>query len=98
MISRFLSAVLALGFVAVCSASEGFIHSGLLHCREDIARMKAGVARGDGPIHDGFEMLVKIPYYKVDYRMRGPVEEWGRAPNINTGQAQEDAMEHTKMR
>ena len=54
--------------------------------------MKAGVARGEGPIHDGFEMLVKSPYSKADYRMRGPVEEWGRAPNINTGQAQEDAM------
>lgn len=92
MISRFLWAVLALGFVAICSASEGFIHPGLLHSREDIARMKAGVARGDGAIHDGFEMLVKSPYSKADYRMRGPVEEWGRAPNINTGQAQEDAM------
>ena len=39
--------------------------------------MKAGVASRDGSIHDGFEMLVKSPYSKADYRMRGPVEEWG---------------------
>ena len=95
MISRFLMGGLAfvvLGCLSPGLAKEGFVHPGLLHSREDIARMKAGVAKGEGPIYDGFEMLAKSPYSKANYRMRGPVEEWGRAPNINTSQAQEDAL------
>ena len=78
-------------FVVSISAAEGFFHPGLLHSREDIARMQLAVSKKEGPIYAGFEMLAKSPFAKSDYRMRGPVEEWGRAPNINTGQAQDDA-------
>lgn len=72
-------------------ASEGFFHPGLLHSKEDLARIKEGVAAGNGAIYEGYEVLLKNPFAKSDYRMRGPVKEWGRAPNINTGQAQDDA-------
>ena len=72
-------------------AADGFIHPGLLHSREDIARMKEAVAKKRGPIYEGFKVLEQSPNAKADYKMRGPVEEWGRAPNINTGIAQSDA-------
>ncbi len=76
--------------LAAC-ASEGFIHPGLLHSKEDLARIKEGVAMGSGAIHEGYGVLAKSKYAKSDYRMRGPVKEWGRAPNIHTDRAQEDA-------
>ena len=72
-------------------AADGFIHPGLLHSRKDIARMKEAVAKKRGPIYEGFKVLEQSPNAKADYKMRGPVEEWGRAPNINTGIAQGDA-------
>ena len=72
-------------------AADGFIHPGLLHSREDIARMKEAVAKKRGPIYEGFKVLEQSANAKADYKMRGPVEEWGRAPNINTGIAQSDA-------
>ena len=53
--------------------------------------MKSAVANGEGPSYDGYEVLADSLFSKADYRMRGPVEEWGRAPNKNTGQAQDDA-------
>ena len=53
--------------------------------------MRSAVGKGEGPIYDGFEVLADSLFSKADYRMRGPVEEWGRAPNKNTGQAQDDA-------
>lgn len=76
--------------VTTCAA-DGFIHPGLLHTKEDLARIKEGVASETGVIHEGYQVLTESPYAKSDYRMQGPVIEWGRAPNINTGQAQEDA-------
>ena len=72
-------------------AADGFIHPGLLHSRKDIVRMKEAVAKKRGPIYEGFKVLEQSPNAKADYKMRGPVEEWGRAPNINTGIAQSDA-------
>ena len=38
-------------------ASDGCIHPGLLHSREDIARMKEAVAKKHGPIYEGFKVL-----------------------------------------
>jgi len=94
MFSRFLMgglAILILAIIPTGSAAEGFVHPGLLHSQEDIVRMRSAVGKGEGPIYDGFEVLADSLFSKVDYRMRGPVEEWGRAPNKNTGQAQDDA-------
>ncbi len=71
--------------------ASGFVHPGLLHSREDINRIKIAIRQKEGPIYEGFKLLLESPFSKMDYRMLGPVEEWGRAPNINTGQAQNDA-------
>ena len=94
MISRLLNISLSvLGFVLEIkvSADSGFNHPGLLHSHEDIARIKIAIEKKDGPIYEGFQVLLDSPYAKMDYHMLGPVKEWGRAPNINTGQAQNDA-------
>ena len=72
-------------------ASDGFKHPGLLHGKEDIARMKKAVAKKQGPIYVGFKVLEQSANARADYKMKGPVEEWGRAPNINTGIAKSDA-------
>lgn len=53
--------------------------------------MKAAVARREGPIYEGFRVLAESPHARADYRLRGPVSEWGRAPNRNTSKAQSDA-------
>ncbi len=39
--------------------------------------MKSAVGKGERPIYDGFEVLADSLFSKADYRMRGPVEEWG---------------------
>ena len=62
-----------------------------LHSQDDIDRIKKAVTEKEGPIYEGFKILLESPFSKMEYRMQGPVEEWGRAPNINTGQAQNDA-------
>ena len=72
-------------------AVSRFVHPGLLHSQDDINRIKKAVVEKEGPIYEGFKILLESPFSKMEYRMQGPVEEWGRAPNINTGQAQNDA-------
>ena len=72
-------------------AVSRFVHPGLLHSQDDINRIKKAVAEKEGPIYEGFKILLESPFSKMEYRMQGPVEEWGRAPNINTGKAQNDA-------
>ncbi len=53
--------------------------------------MKAAVAKRQGPIFEGFKKLEESAEARSDYRRKGPFEEWGRAPNIRTGEAQSDA-------
>jgi lysophospholipase L1-like esterase len=92
--SRYL--LLAFGFFLsippVRSAQEEFIHPGLLHSRSDIQRMKVAVLTEKGPIFEGFKLLEKSAYAQADYRMRGPFPEWGRAPNIRTGETESDGL------
>ena len=93
MLIRFLHVVVGSMLLASGVGLYGgeFIHPGLLHSQSDIDRMRAAVAREEGAIYEGFQVLVNSRYSSADYRMRGPAEEWGRAPNIRTGEAQSDA-------
>jgi lysophospholipase L1-like esterase len=76
---------------SACSGEDSFIHPGLLHNETDIQRMKEAVNNEKGTIYEGFKVLLESDYSKTDYKMRGPFPEWGRAPNIRTGEAQSDA-------
>ncbi|MEM7230726.1 MAG: GDSL-type esterase/lipase family protein [Planctomycetota bacterium] len=87
-----LSFTLAVVSTSSSIADGGFVHPGVLHSREDLARMKAAVAAKQEPIYSGFRMLEQSKYSKSNYRLRGPFPEWGRAPNIRTGEAQSDAQ------
>ena len=73
------------------SGEDSFIHPGLLHNETDIQRMREAVTNERGAIYEGFKALLESDYSKADYKMRGPFPEWGRAPNIRTGEAQSDA-------
>ena len=73
------------------SGEDSFIHPGLLHNETDIQRMREAVTNERGAIYEGFKALLESDYSKSDYKMRGPFPEWGRAPNIRTGEAQSDA-------
>ena len=74
-----------------CFGKDSFIHPGLLHNETDIQRMKEAVNNEKGTIYEGFKVLLESDFSKADYKMRGPFPEWGRAPNIRTGEAQSDA-------
>ena len=85
-------AVLCLCWTLAPSAVEAqFVHPGLLHTRADLERMRAGVANKTPPIYAGFRKLEESPHAKADYRVRGPAPEWGRRPNVRSGDAQSDA-------
>lgn len=68
-----------------------FCHPGLLHSREDLDRMKKMVSEGKEPYKSGFERFKADPASRLDYRMRGPAEEIGRNPNINSAYFDSDA-------
>ncbi|MEC9326656.1 MAG: alginate lyase family protein, partial [Verrucomicrobiota bacterium] len=53
--------------------------------------MKEAINNEKGTIFEGFKTLLASDHSKADYKMRGPFPEWGRAPNIRTGEAQSDA-------
>ena len=70
-----------------------FVHPGLLHTRADLERMRAGIAKGEGTIFAGFEVLKASGYAQADYRMRGPLRSWGRGRGSSgrQGEASSDA-------
>ena len=87
-----LSAVLLAISHSSSQAADPCNHPGLLHSRADLERMRAAVAARKGPIFEGFKVLEKSPYASLDYKMRGPFPEWGRAPNIRMGETVSDAI------
>ncbi|RNG18022.1 alginate lyase family protein, partial [Streptomyces botrytidirepellens] len=62
--------------------SRTFTHPGLLHGAADLARMKAAVAAGESPVHDGFSALAASPRSSSAYTVRntGQITSWGRGP------------------
>lgn len=64
-------------------AAFAFAHPGLLHTRQDLARMRDGVAANRQPIRAGFEVLRNHAQSKAEYRILGPLAEIGRNPTIH---------------
>jgi len=80
-----------LTFLLSAFVQGAFRHPGLLHSREDLERMRKMVFEGMEPYKSGFEILKANPASQMGYRMRGPAEEIGRNPNMNSTQFDSDA-------
>ena len=83
--------MLSAAAVVQLPAEGGFIHPGLLHSQSDLERMRAAVAKEEGPIYAGFQKLKEGEHWRADYRRQGPFPEIGRAPTIRIGEARNDA-------
>ena len=70
--------LLILGFARPALADFAFIHPGLLHGAEDLARMKRAVAAKEQPTFAGFEIFQKDSRSQLNYVLRGPQESVGR--------------------
>ena len=82
----------ACGLVSALGNERSFVHPGLLHTASDFERMGLAVSLEKGPIYEGFKILRDSPYAKSNYALKGPFPEWGRAPNIRKGEAENDAL------
>lgn len=63
-------------------SEQGFVHPGLLHTADDLARMRTAVASRQSPIYDGFQALAAHARSSYDYVIRnaGHITSWGRGP------------------
>lgn len=59
------------------------VHPGMLHSKEDLARMKDGVRLHREPILSGFEVFRRHPNSQSTYSPRGPVAMVGRNPTVH---------------
>jgi hypothetical protein len=88
------SRIVTLGVLLIAQplfADFAFVHPGLLHSGEDLARMKAAVAAKQEPIFAGFEVFRAHSASQATYPMKGPFEEIGRSPNIHFSDFDQDA-------
>ncbi len=84
-------ASLTLGIACISPVQAAFRHPGLLHSQADLERMRSMVSQGVEPWASGFAVFKADRYSQLDYRMRGPGEEIGRAPSVNFNQFDSDA-------
>lgn len=82
-----LCAAVALAQTAGVAGRE-FAHPGLLHSREDVARMRQRVAAGDEPWKSGFEVLRADACSRADWRLRGPRDTVTRCPSGSRGNSE----------
>jgi len=73
------------------STAQQFVHPGLLQSREDLARIKNGVAMRIEPIFTGYNELKDNRQSQFDYKMQGPMEMVGRNPTVGQGVYDADA-------
>jgi len=59
------------------------VHPGMLHSKDDLARMRAGMRARREPILSGFEALRQHPNSQSTYMPRGPVAMIGRNPTVH---------------
>lgn len=83
--------VAASGSTERSSSTQGFIHPGVLHTKEDLLRMRKQVAAGNQPWASGFEALRDHSQSASDYQVRGGFEETGRKPSVRSSEHESDA-------
>ncbi|MCD0487637.1 alginate lyase family protein [Pedobacter sp. MC2016-14] len=59
-----------------------FQHPGILHSKEDLTRIKHGVAAKQEPIFSGYKVFLENPVSHYNYRMQGPLVSIGRNPTV----------------
>jgi hypothetical protein len=72
-------------------APFAFAHPGLLHSRDDLARMRTAIAERQQPIAGAFELFRAHRASKADYALQGPAEEIGRNPGVHQREFDADA-------
>src|SRR6266702_3945505 len=60
-----------------------FVHPGMLHTREDLARMRHGVRTHREPIMSGFKVFQQHPNSQSTYMPLGPVVTMSRNPTVH---------------
>lgn len=70
---------------------QSFVHPGILHSRDDLARMKAAIQTGKEPVFSGYGIFAKDPYSQYSYKIKGPLDTVSRNPTVGQGFYDSDA-------
>jgi hypothetical protein len=71
--------------------AQSFVHPGLLQSREDLERMRKGVAEKQEPIYAGYQLFIQNPVSQDTFKMKGPMVSVGRNPTVGQGIYDNDA-------
>lgn len=82
---------LFMALLTLAAGAERFVHPGLLHSREDLARMRAAIAAQSQPTFSGWEIFTAHPSSQPTYVMQGPAAEIGRNPSVHSAAYDADA-------
>jgi len=83
--------IIAAVIVASLVKAQSFVHPGLLHCKEDLQRMKNAVAEKQEPIYSGYQLFTQNPASQYTYKMQGPMSMVGRNPTVGQETYDNDA-------
>lgn len=87
----FLLFSLALFTFSQAVYGQSFIHPGILHSRDDLARMKAAIQERKEPVFSGYGVFAKDPYSQYTYQIKGPLDTVSRNPTAGQGIYDSDA-------
>ncbi|GHI02490.1 Ig family protein [Streptomyces cellostaticus] len=75
------------------SRPRQFIHPGILHTADDLARMRSAVDHRQSPVYDGYLALTAHPRSQSAYTIQntGQISSWGRGPAAYMNQAVADS-------
>lgn len=76
---------------AFFAKAQPFVHPGILHSAEDLARMKKAVAAKEEPIYTGYRLFIQNPASQFTYKRQGPLATVGRNPTVGQGTYDSDA-------
>jgi hypothetical protein len=88
---KFFFLTLLLLIAPAAFADFAFVHPGLLHSREDLARMKNAVATKSEPAFSGYEIFRANAQSQLNYKMHGPLATVGRNPTVGQSAYDSDA-------
>ena len=87
----FLVFSFALLTLSQAASGQSFIHPGILHSPEDLARMKVAIQAQKEPVFSGYQIFEKDPYSQYTYKIKGPLDTVSRNPTVGQGIYDSDA-------